>query len=169
MQQLSLLLGTVLSAGMLASSSIAQDISRADALEVEVMDFNAVRLLFSFGPRCRFIMPSIHVYDLAEEQFLGGDELGSTLQEIASKVASRTDSADECSPNVSKSDLEAELGHPLPRAGERRVVFFFDLPGAAPFERFSEGVRTRRDRKYDLFVRVESDAKVHLRLSQARF
>lgn len=155
--------------GLTESNPLAQTADTEGPLRIEIKDFGSTRDLFAFGPECRLAMPSIHVYDGNKERFIAGDQLGADLTPIAAEVQSRSESAEDCRPGVSRIKLREILGHSLPTSEQDQIVFFFDLPTAEPFEAFSEGVRAKREKMYDLFRQVQSGAKVHLRMTEARF
>lgn len=151
----------------MAIAILVQAATAAEPISIDVShDFEQTRPMFSFGPKCRFTMPSIHVYSLTEERFLGGDALARGFPELAGLVASRSNPGPDCPADVPRERLESVLGLTLPSSGPL-AWFYFDMPEFEPFANLSQGVRDKREQTFKMFLAIDSDAKVHLTLKHS--
>jgi len=119
--------------------------------------------VFSTGPSCQFIAPSIHVYRVAEHAFISGSEVRMRFPSLAMYVNDRKDPGARCGNDFPLARIRDILGVDMDSSSDY-IVFFMDFPGKAPFHPFSVESIERRNKVFHLFSELKNTSRVWIHM-----
>jgi len=145
---------------MLSFSGLA---SSSEVLHTMQRQLRPLRVLFSFGPVCRFVFPSIHVYHVSDRRFISGEKLKSVFPTLVEHVNDRRNAGAGCLNSHPMNELSKIFDMDLGKRNDY-IVFFMDLPGKAPFEPFSAEAVKHRNEEFHFFSRLDAKRKVWIHM-----